>query len=485
MKRWMFVSFSILLVFLMLAVFFVQSKLSDRFYYEEKYKHIIEDCEELEVRYNNYNSGHNLRFNVDLANYMVDSGNMLIFVDENEELIFSTSAYVEGLQGKAQLDKKVIESFIDKFTENLVFNENGYSVEEIPAMKNEYLVAKHEFESGETMYVLSSLGRIREAISIVNRLLLRILGIVSILALLLVNILSGRISRSLKRLTRKAEAITELEFNEDLVVKGPKEIRQLGEAFNFLSGKLDETISNLNDANEQLKEDIDLKIRQDKIQRKFISDVSHDLKTPITIIKSYSEALVDKVGDRDFYSNGINEEAEKMKGMIEELLELSILESGTANFNWSEIDLNIIISTVANKMAPYVISREKEILYESIVSGNFIITGDWNKMERVIENLIMNSIMHSTEGNIDIRLWNEGEEVLIEVCNKSLDVSEEDIERMWDRFYKGDQSRNREKSGSGLGLAIVKSIVEKHGGRCGACYLDGVIKFFIRLKLKI
>lgn len=478
MKKWIFVSFSIFLFIFILTIFFLQTNISDEYYYKERHKNIIKDCEEFEKEFATYQqSGETFRISVELANYMLNSGNGVIFLDENKKIIFSTYAYVD------YLNKKDIEEEFGYIVNNAMeIEEAGYFIEEIKYLNKDYLFTMYPFKSGERLIVLSSIKKTKEAIEIINSLLFKILAIASIIALVIINFISNTLSKSILQLTRKAREVTQLKFDEPIDIKGPKEIRVLGDAFNFLSHKLGETISKLNNANLKLKKDIDIKVEQERIRRQFVSDVSHELKTPITIIKSYSEALIDGIGDKAYYLQGINEESNKMEKMVEELLELSRLESDTVTFTFETINLNHLIESSIKKLAPIAEKYNRTIRLNSSID-KIEIEGDKDKIDRVLKNLIMNALVYSTEEFIDVSLKTDNQEVLLSVYNKSQAISKDEITRIWDRFYKIDKSRNRKKSGSGLGLAIVKNIVEKHGGEYGVDLINDGLNFWVKFNI--
>lgn len=480
MKKWIFTSFSIFLLLFILTIFFLQTSISDEYYYKEKYKNIIEDCERLEKDITSFSqNGKKARISIELANYMLNSGNGVVFLDENKKVLFSIYAHVEYLN-----NKNIEEEFGDILSGVMKQEEAGYFIDKIKYLNKDYLFAIYPFKSGERLIVLSSIQKTKEAIEIMNALLLRILAISSVIAIVVINFLSNTLSKSILLLIRKAKEVTELKFHEPIDVKGPKEIRLLGDAFNFLSYKLGETINKLNEANKKLKKDIDIKIEQERIRRQFVSDVSHELKTPITIIKSYSEALLDGIGDKEYYLEGINEESSKMQKMVEELLELSRLESDATNFIFEPINLNHLTWYNIKKFDPIAEKYNRTIRFHSGVD-EIEIEGDKDQIDRVVKNLIMNALVYSTGEFIDVTLKVHNHKALLEVYNKSKAIPKDEMLRIWDRFYKIDKSRNRKKSGSGLGLAIVKNIVEKHGGEYGVDSIKGGLNFWVKFNIQI
>ncbi len=223
------------------------------------------------------------------------------------------------------------------------------------------------------------------------------------------------------------------------------------------------------------------------MRKSFISDVSHELKTPIALIQGYSEGLIENVNtdeeSRKYYAEVILDEATKMDKLVKQLLELMKLEYGKMNFNNTNFNVIELEKEILRKSKVMI---EKESIEASIEESEPItVYADEFYIDQVLTNYITNAIKYSTEinGQRKIKLRNEikDNKVRVTVFNTSEGLSEEELMRIWNRFYKIDESRNRENGGNGIGLSLVKAIMNNYGNEYGAKNVDGGIEFYFDL----
>jgi len=218
----------------------------------------------------------------------------------------------------------------------------------------------------------------------------------------------------------------------------------------------------------------------DKRQKQFISDVSHDLKTPITVIDTNAELLSRQIKDNAWLSN-IQYESRRMGGLVKQLLDLSQAESTAVTKE--RTDLSRIVEKEALTLESLAYEQEKKI-YTDIQKG-IILSADKDQLSRLTSILLYNAIRHSSEhADIDLSLSSERNHAVLKVINDGEEIPSEIRERLFDRFYRTDQSRNSEGNHYGLGLAIAKAIVEAHDGSIDLSCYDGKIEFCVRLPLK-
>ncbi len=257
-----------------------------------------------------------------------------------------------------------------------------------------------------------------------------------------------------------------------------------------MSETLEKTIKQLRSSNIELEKDIEEKSRIDEMRKQFISDVSHELKTPIALIQGYAEGLVENVTEdeesRKFYAEVILDESNKMDITVKKLLELMKLEYGKNAFNLTKFNISELIQEV--------IRKSKKLLEEDEIKVNFdteevYVIADEFYAEQVFNNYFTNAIKNTIEidGKKEINISYEKIEgkLRIKVFNTGNPISEEDLNIIWNRFYKVDISRNREKGGTGIGLALVKAIMTNMNNKYGVeNKIDGV-EFYFDLDLTI
>ncbi len=251
--------------------------------------------------------------------------------------------------------------------------------------------------------------------------------------------------------------------------------RQLEESIH----ELHEAKSQLETANEKLQEDIERERKIDEMRKEFISNVSHELKTPIAVISNYAEGLMDSIAidenTRKFYLKVIHEETESMDRLVKSLLLFSKLERGYEELERKDVPLKELIEKELEKSALLLDKNGLNLKYHM---KNITFSGDSEKLSMVVRNFISNSLKYTPRGGeVVINLEESDEKCRFEIYNTA-SVAEEVIERLWTPFYREDKVRKREE-GTELGLAIVKEILKKHDFDFGAeRYLDGIMFWF-------
>lgn len=253
---------------------------------------------------------------------------------------------------------------------------------------------------------------------------------------------------------------------------------------NQLSETLEKTISELKTANNELRRDIEHKEKIDEMRKEFLSNVSHELKTPLALIQGYAEGLKDGISDdeesKEFYCEVIMDEAQKMNTMVKKLLTLNEVEFGQENISMERFNVAELIEGVAQSCSLLVQQKEGKLRLK--VPNPLYLWSDELKIEEVLTNYISNACNHlDGERIIEIKAEQNEDRVRISVFNTGKQIPEEDMERIWDKFYKVDKAHTREYGGSGIGLSIVKAIMESVNGTYGVKnYINGV-EFWIEL----
>ncbi len=308
-----------------------------------------------------------------------------------------------------------------------------------------------------------SIAHSNEVIKTLNSFYFYIFGITIFLIIVLVWILSTTITRPLKELSNVAEDISNLKF-ERAKVKTNDEIGDLANSINIMSEKLNEAHEDLTDRNEHLK--------------RFMGDVTHELKTPIALVKAYSMGIKDGLDDGT-YIDTIIKQTDHISNLIEELLRFSKLERDV--LEKEEFDIKSLVQSILDKHKIELESKEIDLQVNYNV-GDAVVYADVNKMKMVFQNLISNSIKYTANQNIKITLENRNENIYFQIQNGMNAEQMKDIDKIWEPFYVLESSRSKDHSGTGLGLAIVKSILERHGFDYGVSTLDGEIRFYINIE---
>lgn len=257
-----------------------------------------------------------------------------------------------------------------------------------------------------------------------------------------------------------------------------------------MSDKLEITIKQLRDNNIELEKDIEEKSKIDEMRKQFISDVSHELKTPIALIQGYAEGLIENVNDdeesRKFYAEVILDESNKMDALVKQLLELMKLEYGKRDFNNDNFDVVELINEVIRKCK--VMIDEKKINIKFEIKEPIMVYADEFYIEQVVTNYFTNAIKHAmdVDGNkeIEIKVEKKENKVRISVFNTGENIPEEHIQKIWGRFYKEDTSRNRANGGTGIGLALVKAIMNNYQNNYGVINRENGVEFYFELDEK-
>lgn len=325
---------------------------------------------------------------------------------------------------------------------------------------------------------------IKDSTIISNRLML-VVGLVSIFTgVVLVIFLSATVTKPIMNLVKISEKMTRLDFSEKYVSRNENEIDILGEHMNQLSDALEKTISDLKTANIELKRDIDEKVLEQERRKEFISNVSHELKTPIALVQGYAEGLKDCVNDdeesRDYYCDVIIDEANQMNKLVRSLLELDQLESGSNKAVMEHFDIIEVIKSCASKMD--ILIKQNGINLILPDKAPVLVWADEFQTEQIINNYLSNAI-HYAQGEKVIKISCEKNHGIatVRVFNTGEPIPEDAIDQLWNKFYKVDKARTRSYGGSGIGLSIVKAIMDKTGLGYGVKNYNNGVEFYFEI----
>ena len=244
-------------------------------------------------------------------------------------------------------------------------------------------------------------------------------------------------------------------------------------------GELAELAVNYEDMRLRLKESTEEKLQRENQNKELISNISHDLKTPITAIKGYVEGIIDGIANtpekRDKYIRTIYNKANDMDRLINELSLYSGIDSNRIPYNFHRLNVADYFQDCLEEVGLDLESEDIELSYSNLVSPETMVIADPEQMKRVINNIISNSVKYQDKkpGSIDIRILDEIDSIRIEIEDNGRGIAQRDLPKIFERFYRTDASRNSMKGGSGIGLSIVKKIIEDHGGYIWATSREG------------
>ncbi len=285
-------------------------------------------------------------------------------------------------------------------------------------------------------------------------------------------------TKPIKKISKLSKQMADMDFSGLCPTNRTDEIGVLSHSLNDLSKKLAAALSELQEANQKLQADIDMERRLEKQRVEFFAAASHELKTPITIIKGQLQGMLYQVGrykDRETYLAQSLEIMDTLGKMVQELLTISRLD--TPGYTCKKSNLNLSNFIIDRVTAFEDLFMQKDLTVEQSISPEVYILGDMQLLQKALDNLLGNAAAYSGAGNqVLIKLWKETETTTLTIENTGAHIPDEAISKLFEPFYRVDQSRNRQTGGTGLGLYIVKTILDLHGAKIEiANTIQGVI----------
>ncbi len=307
------------------------------------------------------------------------------------------------------------------------------------------------------------------------QMILLIMLVLIVTAVLLTSWLYGSIFKPLATLQKATRSIKDGDLDFSLEVTGNDEISQLCRDFE--------------DMRLRLKETAEEKIQYDRENKILLSNISHDLKTPLTAVKGYCEGILDGVASSpekvNKYVRTIYNKANDMEKLIDELTLYSKIDTNRIPYHYTKIQVKDYFGDCAEELSTELESKGIELTYSNYLEDDVTVIGDTEQLKRVINNIVSNSVkyMDKKKGFISLRIRDDGDFVRVELEDNGRGIPAKDIPYIFDRFYRTDASRNSATGGSGIGLSIVKKIIDDHGGRIWATSKEGtgtIMHFVLR-----
>lgn len=297
-------------------------------------------------------------------------------------------------------------------------------------------------------------------------------------------IFSFQLTKPLKELYSVVKKIEKRDFSTRCKIKTHDEIANIGLAVNSMADSLEDYTNNIILTNNKLKKNIKKKAQIEESQKSFISNMSHEIKTPISIISGYAEALQAGLADdektRNEYCQIIIDECVRISNLTKQLLSLARAENKDAKLNYSDFNINELCDSLINIFSLKCSNNNINIKREYY--GNRMVCADIEEIEKVLMNFLQNAVKHTPKGGtITVNIKPEKASTYISVHNTGSHINDEDINHIWDKFYKIDKSHKRDEDSTGLGLSIVKAIMNLHNKPYGVKNTSSGVEFYIIL----
>lgn len=462
------------LIFMMFFIFLNTSYMGE-FYLKQKQKLLKKAAEDINRVYD----GDVEEIDIKLENLERDKGLSIVILDAYGQVKYITRGKMRSFGGRREIpfwirfygmlgERSQLELIID------------------PVLNTRFLNMLYRLDNGEFLILSTPLAAVEESVGIARRFF--VLAAIPSLALgsLVVFFWSRRFTQPIREMNSIAQKMANLDFSQRCEIRSDDELGELAQSLNSLSYQLDKAIRELKEANLKLEEDIEKERKIDQMRKEFVYNVSHELKTPLALIRGYAEGLKLNVAeseeDKDFYCEVIIDEAEKMNKLVRELLDLAQMESGYMKLEKEHFDLSSFIDQVLQKYEP--IFEGKGISLEVKKPENIPVYADILRVEEVLTNYINNAVNY-VDGERKIRIIAEEDEernkVRVRVYNSGNHIPDEALDKIFISFYKVDKARTRSYGGTGLGLAIVKAIQELDNNAYGAANVEGGVEFYFEL----
>ncbi len=479
----LFFTMCVVILVIILSLVLINSIVLENFYIYSKTATIKQVYQKVNDYYNTENTNVDLETELKKIAYknnfdilIKTDTNLIIFTSDRE---FLSSTYI--LKDINEIKSKSIEENETKINVKVTTDEvNNIS----------YMFLTGILDNGYVLYIRMPISPIEESVKISNTVLLMIGGITLVVAGIIASFISRKFTNPILQLNDIANKMAKLDFSKKYRITDTEdEINELGRSINTMSDKLKATIKELQKNNIELEKDIEEKSKIDEMRKQFISDVSHELKTPIALIQGYAEGLIENVNSdeesRKFYAEVILDETNKMDKLVKQLLELMKLEYGKREFDNEKFNINELINEVLRKCSVMINEKNIKVYFEN--KEPIYVYADEFYMDQIITNYLTNAIKHAEEvekeTKIEIKVEKVSNKIRVSVFNTGENIPEEDLQRIWGRFYKLDSSRNRQDGGSGIGLALVKAIMNNYQNEYGVKNKKNGVEFYFDMDI--
>lgn len=442
-----FITFAIVIFIILwfMQVIFLQS-----YYSSMKKSEVIRLSDEIEKEYLNGNYVES----IDKIAYKNASSIFLFNLDGKIE--YMSSGLGTNSNNNLQIPSRPLSINVEEVIHKLI-NSSNKKIEytfKLDKFKSEiYVYGRLIPDTDECLVIVSSIDPIDATTNVLKSQLVYVTIIALLISSVISVFLSKRISHPIQNMTRSANKLAQGNYDIEFKKAGYLEIDELADTLNYATKQLAQT---------------------DKVRKELIANVSHDLKTPLTMIKAYSEMIRDLSGDnkekREEHLNVIIEETDRLTRLVSDMMDLSKIESGFASLTKTSFNLSEVVKQIVNGFD--IIKYENCSIKMDIANEAFVLA-DKTKIEQVVYNLVANAISHSGDNKkIHIKVYTVGKRVKFSVEDNGPGIEKKDLQNIWNRYYQASNTFKRTSNGTGLGLSIVKNILDKHNSNYG---VDSVV----------
>lgn len=382
-----------------------------------------------------YNTLENISYNTDFCVEIIKNNETVYSSIQDNKGCINTNSNTKILKNKLEFMTSDKEYFKLK-----IIN---------PKFNNLTLLYGVKLSDNNYVFLNTSLEPLNSTLNILRNQLFIVSIIVIILSIIIAYFISKSLSNPITKLTKAAKSLSNGNYNVNFKVNSDiNEINELGTSLEYAKNVLKKT---------------------DELRRDLLSNVSHDLKTPLTMIKAYAEMERDFETDKEKHDNNMNiiiEEVDRLTILVNDILNLSKLESNIETLNIEEFDITKLINTILNRFKIFEFTKNYEFIFNT--KEEVLVKADKQKMEQVIYNLVGNAINYTGPDNkVYINLINEKKKIRIEIKDTGKGIKASEIDKVWDKYYKSEKNHKRNAVGTGIGLSIVKNIFILHGFKYG------------------
>lgn len=488
----LFVVTTVVLAVFIGGMMWIQSAFFEDYYIKQKKSNVKEAAEYLTQAYAKASEPFGVEMNRTVMEYATANGLTVFYTEKENDTHVGMSTIMDGsyIDFKQEFILEQLQYGTLLYKQNKPAMDSGdiFEYEAEDAYGNLLIrtvsSVVREGQSQRLLNIFASLQPIGEAAEVIRNYYVIFFAVALVLIVGLSMLYSRLISRPLLHIDRVAGRIAKLDFREECTYHSKDELGHLSSTINTLSTNLSSTIARLEASNKKLTTELDNAKKLEQQRKEFMAGVSHELKTPLSVIRGYVEKLRDELpGDnasKQEATSIIISESEKMDRLISGMLELSSLEAGAIKLEKSSISLDRIIRYSLKMKADEII--QKHISVEYISDKELLASCDAFRIEQVLSNLICNAVQYTPNfGYIHIRVTKCNDEILCEIENGEVHIPEDEIINIWNHFYRIEKSRNKAYGGVGLGLSIVKQILELHGSWYGARNTKTGVLFYFAL----